>query len=169
MLTCVGAVFFSLAGMLSLGMWKVGQFGGALLAQLNAVARAKAVPIMQRMQDGAIVVPEELDEGLEPSGMSVRGIGFIFVFTMCATVSIINCCFGGMHPNNQMRDLNIAAQEAINAFIVHMVLVATSAGMHRAPKEQPHRSLYFIMRGLVAVMLTHGVFTSYIFLHEYGS
>mmetsp|Transcript_30325 Transcript_30325/g.87465 ORF Transcript_30325/g.87465 Transcript_30325/m.87465 type:complete len:475 (-) Transcript_30325:73-1497(-) len=169
MMTFVGAISFTIGGMLSLGMWKVGQFGGALLAQLNAVARAKAIPITQRMQDGAIVVHEELDEALEPATISARGISFILIFATCGAVSIVNCCFFGMHPHNEIRDVDITAQEAINASIVHMVLIAMSAGNHRAPKEQPYRLLFFVMRMIITVMLAHGLFTSFIFLQEYGS
>mmetsp|Transcript_75606 Transcript_75606/g.196735 ORF Transcript_75606/g.196735 Transcript_75606/m.196735 type:complete len:445 (+) Transcript_75606:67-1401(+) len=167
--TFVGAIFFSAAAVLSLGMWKVGQFGLALLGQLNKVARLKGVPIVQRMGDGAIVVPEAVTDSFEPSRMSVRGIGFILCYTTCGAVCVVNCCFGGMHPSHEMRDVNIVLQELMNAIIIHCVLVLKSAGLHKMPKEQPYRLLVLAMRILVVVMLVNSVFTTVIFLKEADS
>jgi len=159
-----GVVAFLIGSVVSLAMWKVGQFGYALLSQLNTVARESGVSII-RLSDNAIIVPDSGRHSWAPGGMSVGGIIFILICTCCGTWSLIDLSIVDKHPPTQIRDVTLSVCFMLNVVFTHMVLILCST-MHKTPEVQPYRCLVIVLRYVMVVMLLNGVYTLSIFLSD---
>jgi len=162
----IGAIGFCIVGALQLVMWKGGQFGLSLLAQLNKVAESRGLHLAQREQDGAVGLPKEAVDDVRPKNFSARGLFFMAIYILGAALSLLNCCFGGGRMVSEVRDASLSLESFTYAIVLHLVLLLHSAGIQRLPKEQPFRTIMISVRAVALVMIVNTILNFVIFLRE---
>jgi len=181
-----GALFYLMAAVLSLCMWRGEQFGLALISVLNQVHRNSHTQVLvRRASCGKIEVlsprkpgyreesTTKLAERVQPR-LTSRGVFFIIMYAICASVQLLDCC-GCIFRINSVWSVDlVSAKLQFITFLngltvvlaVHMALVLNSACI-RLPKEEPYRTLGIMMRSMTPLVLGNVLFTLDLFFQEH--
>eukprot|EP00930_Biecheleria_cincta_P046689 TRINITY_DN32234_c0_g1_i1.p1 TRINITY_DN32234_c0_g1~~TRINITY_DN32234_c0_g1_i1.p1 ORF type:complete len:511 (+),score=63.23 TRINITY_DN32234_c0_g1_i1:69-1601(+) len=159
----IGFVFFAVASILCLLMWRADDFGLTLLSQLNLAVKADAALEIQSTESGQIGVQvlhhrdgeNSKNAEAHSNQLSIRGVFFIVVYIWFICMAMVDCVIEGVEYTNLSRTL-VAKDARLRAWtgfgmhtfvvlIVFIVLIIHSVVV-QIPSREPFRSAMILGR-----------------------